>query len=50
MTTLPWLIVPGFLVPCLMFLHVVIFYRLLAKTEVVGAAHSWLSGGAPRTT
>ncbi len=28
MTTLPWLIIPGFLVPCLMFLHVVIFARL----------------------
>ena len=28
MTTLPWLIVPGFLVPSLMFIHVVIVYRL----------------------
>jgi len=28
MTTLPWLIIPAFLVPCLMFLHVVIFARL----------------------
>jgi hypothetical protein len=28
MTTLPWLIIPAFLVPCLMFLHVVIFTRL----------------------
>jgi hypothetical protein len=28
MTALPWLIIPGFLVPCLMFLHVVIFARL----------------------
>ena len=32
MTALPWLIIPGFLVPCLMFLHVVIFARL-AKAE-----------------
>jgi hypothetical protein len=28
MTALPWLIIPVFLVPCLMFLHVVIFARL----------------------
>jgi hypothetical protein len=28
MTTLPWLIIPAFLVPCLMFVHVVIFTRL----------------------
>jgi hypothetical protein len=28
MTTLPWLIIPAFLVPCLMFLHVVIFTRI----------------------
>jgi hypothetical protein len=28
MTTLPWLIIPAFLVPCLMFLHIVIFARL----------------------
>jgi hypothetical protein len=31
MTTLPWLIIPGFLVPCLMFLHVVIFTRLAGR-------------------
>jgi hypothetical protein len=28
MTTLPWIIIPCFLVPCLMFIHVAIFYRL----------------------
>ena len=28
MTTLPWLIIPGFIVPSLVFIHVVIFYRL----------------------
>jgi hypothetical protein len=44
MTTLPWLIIPGFLVPALMFIHIVIFYRL-AKTE---AAAPWLDGGAAR--
>ena len=32
MTTLPWLIIPGFLVPILLFTHVVIFTRLSAKT------------------
>lgn len=44
MTTLPWLLIPGFLVPCLMFLHVVIFYRL-AKTEAAASAHPRLNGG-----
>ena len=41
MTTLPWLLIPGFLVPCLMFLHIVIFYRL-AKTEAAATARPWL--------
>jgi hypothetical protein len=45
MTTLPWLIVPGFLVPSLMFIHVVIFLRL-ASAEASVAAHPWLGGGA----
>jgi len=44
MTTLPWLLIPGFLVPSLMFLHVVIFYRL-ARNEASTSAHSRLSGG-----
>ncbi len=47
MTTLPWLIIPGFLVPSLMFIHIVVFYRL-AKTEAVAPAHRWLNGGAAR--
>ena len=47
MTTLPWLLIPGFLVPCLMFVHVVIFYRL-AKTEAAAPARPWLNGGAAR--
>ncbi len=47
MTTLPWLLIPGFLVPCLMFLHVVIFYRL-ARAEVSVATRPWLSGDAER--
>jgi hypothetical protein len=45
MTTLPWLIIPGFLVPILFFTHVVIFYRLLARTEASATAHSWLGDG-----
>ncbi len=50
MTTLPWLMIPGFLVPSLFFIHVVIVYRLLAKTEVSFAAHSWLGTGATKPT
>jgi len=41
MTTLPWLIIPGFLVPILFFIHVVVFYRLLAQNE--GATRAWAS-------
>jgi hypothetical protein len=40
MTTLPWLIIPGFLVPCLMFLHIVIFARL-AKAEGATPTRAW---------
>src|SRR5271170_4124961 len=43
-TALPWLIIPGFLVPSLMFVHLVIFYRL-AKTEAAARAHLRLNGG-----
>jgi hypothetical protein len=50
MTTLPWLIVPGFLVPTLIFIHVVIVYRLLAKTEVSFTAHRWVGAGATKPT
>jgi hypothetical protein len=49
MTTLPWLIVPGFLVPSLMFIHVVIFHRL-ASAEASVAAHPWLGAGATKPT
>jgi hypothetical protein len=41
MTTLPWLIIPGFLVPILLFIHVVIFTRLLAKTKISEPAYRW---------
>ena len=47
MTTLPWLLIPGFLVPSLMFLHIVIFYRL-AKTEAAAPARPRLDGGMAR--
>jgi hypothetical protein len=46
MTTLPWLIIPGFLVPALMFIHIVIFYRL-AK-EAAAPARPRLGGGMAR--
>ena len=45
MTSLPWLIIPGFLVPCFVFLHVVIFTRLLSKTEALEPTHAWRGGG-----
>lgn len=32
MNTLPWIFIPGFLVPSLLTLHVVVFYRLLAPS------------------
>jgi hypothetical protein len=49
MTTLPWLMIPGFLVPCLMFIHIVIFHAI-AKAGASAAAHPWLSGGATKPT
>jgi hypothetical protein len=50
MTTLPWLIIPGFLVPSLMFIHVVIVYRLLARTEVSEPEYVWRGGGQAKPT
>ena len=49
MTSLPWLVIPGFLVPILMFTHVVIFSRLYARTEVPQPARAWLGGGQPKS-
>jgi hypothetical protein len=49
MSTLPWLIIPGFLVPILLFIHVVIVYRL-AGAEASLAAHPWLDGRATKPT
>jgi len=47
MTSLPWLMIPGFLVPSLFFTHLVIFYRLLARTE--GATRAWADEHRTRT-
>ena len=47
MTALPWLIIPGFLVPCLLFLHVVIFHRLLGRAAA--SAQAWLGDGQPKS-
>ena len=49
MTSLPWLVIPGFLVPILLFTHVVIFSRLYARTEVPQPAHAWLGDGQPKS-
>jgi hypothetical protein len=46
MTTLPWLIIPGFLVPSYMFIHFVVFYRMLGKTEPLARAQPRLDRGA----
>ena len=47
MTTLPWLIIPGFVVPSLIFIHIVVFYRL-TKSEASAPARPWLNPGAPK--
>jgi hypothetical protein len=50
MTTLPWLIIPGFLVPILLFIHVVIFGRLFAEPQASKPAHVWRgAGGQPKS-
>ena len=49
MTALPWLIIPGFLVPSLFFIHLVIFSRLLGRPEASKAAHGWLGGGEAKS-
>ncbi|HEY1783005.1 MAG TPA: hypothetical protein VGG79_21710 [Roseiarcus sp.] len=46
MTSLPWLIIPGFLVPMLFFIHIVIFHRLLARTEA--SEPVWLGDNQPK--
>ena len=49
MTTLPWLVIPGFLVPILCFIHVVIFQSAYARTEASQPAHRWLGDGQPKS-
>jgi hypothetical protein len=39
MTSLPWLIIPGFLVPLLAFVHLSIFYRLRVSAESAATDH-----------
>jgi hypothetical protein len=36
MTTLPWILIPGFLVPLLFLLHVAVLARLIARRAAVG--------------
>jgi hypothetical protein len=40
MTTPPWLIIPGFIVPSLVFIHVVIYARL-TTTESFASEPGW---------
>ena len=47
MTTLPWLIIPGFIVPSLVFIHVVIFYRL-ADARSSARSREWREGRAAK--
>ncbi len=50
MTTLPWLVIPGFLVPSLIFIHFVIFTRLLARTQSSNSAAVWRGAeGQPKS-
>ena len=50
MTSLPWLIIPGFLVPILFFIHIVIFTRLLARSPASGPAYVWRGAqGQPKS-
>lgn len=45
MTSLPWLIIPGFLVPILFFIHIVIFTRLLARSQASVPNFVWRGAG-----
>ena len=49
MTTLPWLIIPGFIVPSLVFIRIVIFYRL-ARNEASAPGHPWLGAGQGKSS
>lgn len=47
MTTLPWLLIPGFLVPLLATTHLALFYRL-RKTELSSEKSNWQLSGSQR--
>ena len=47
MTTLPWLIIPGFLVPILFFIHVVIFDRLYGQEPQPPSLRRMAAAGRP---
>ena len=49
MTTLPWLLIPAFLVPALFFTHIVVFVRS-ARTEAFASAGPWGSARAAART
>jgi hypothetical protein len=49
MTTLPWLLVPGFTVPSLVFIHVVIYARL-TTTEGFALEPGWRGIGQAKRT
>ena len=40
MNDLPWFIIPGFLVPTLLTVHVIVFYKLRAQLPVAGTLHT----------
>lgn len=37
MPTLPWILIPGFLVPCFFFLHIVVLFKMQSKPAAVAA-------------
>jgi hypothetical protein len=49
MTTPPWQIIPGFIVPSLVFIHIVNFYRL-ARNEASAPGHPWLGAGQGKSS
>jgi hypothetical protein len=49
MTTPPWLIIPGVIVPSLVFIPIVIFYRL-ARNEASAPGHPWLAAGRGKSS
>lgn len=50
MTTLPWLLIPGFLVPTLAATHLAIFYRLRVGLETSASTNTFTSTSAATST